>query len=265
MDICVICLEDQARFQLCYRCFVSRYHSACIMNLQNRIPNNQHVKCPTCRENLRYQPYIPIMEQLPLCPFTINPVIVRHMQVDAEIHEYIRIVEDYIVLDGENLLDRFSHFGPFTHEQHRLLNVAVNRQQIYNSYKTFMHIMYSVVIIFSMLVPAVTLVLLDNVSNANCNISLIKNFVYTSHVTWLIYLALFCKIKIKNILVTAGFAETIISSTTIIIIASYCVNYSMIALHACKIIMWFMSTVIHSRRRIAYDNQLRQFSYAAHV
>jgi hypothetical protein len=187
------------------------------------------------------------------------------MQVEAEIHEYIRLVEDYIMLDGENLLDRFSHFGPFSDDQYRLLNTAVNRQLAYNQYKILMHLMYSIVIIFSMLVPAINLVLLDEVGNANCNITLIKCFAYISHASWLGYLALFFKIKIKNILVTAGFAETIISSTTIIIIASYCMSYSMIALHACKILMWAMSTVIHSKRRITYENQLRQFSYVAEV
>jgi len=205
------------------------------------------------------------MAQLPLCPFTINPVIVRHTHVDAEIHEYIRLVEDYIMLDGENLLDRFSHFGPFTSEQHRLLNIAVNRQLAYNQYKILMHLMYSIVIIFSMLTPAINLVLLDEVSNANCNILLIKCFAYISHASWLGYLALFFKIKVKNTLVIAGFAETIISTTTIIMIASYCMSYSMIILHACKILMWVISTVIQSKLRIAYDNQLRQFSYVAEV
>jgi hypothetical protein len=78
-------------------------------------------------------------------------------------------------------------------------------------------------------------------------------------------LPLFFKIKVKNTLIIAGFTETIISSTTIIMIASYCMSYSMITLHACKILMWAISTVIHSKRRIAYENQLRQFIYIAEV
>jgi len=264
MDICVICLDNNANYQLCRRCYVCRYHLPCITDLRN-LANDDHIKCPTCRENLRYQRAFPIIEQLPLFTFSSNPRVVRQMQVEAEIHEYIRLVEDYIMLDGENLLDRFSHFGPFNDNQYRLLNIAVNRQLAYNQYKTFMHIMYSIVVILSMLVPAVNLVLLDEVSNTNCNITLIKCFAYISHASWLGYLALFFKIKIKNILITAGIAEIIISSTTIIMIASYCMSYSMIILHACKILMWAISTVIHSRRRIAYENQLARFSYVAFI
>ena len=264
MDICIICLDDGAHYQLCHRCYVCRYHLPCIINLRN-LANNNHIKCPTCRENLRYQRIIPIIEQLPLFTFSSNIGVIRQMQVEAEIHEYIRLVEDYIMLDGENLLDRFSHFGPFSDDQYRLLNTAVNRQLAYNQYKTFMHLMYSIVVILSMLTPAINLVLLNEVSNANCNILLIKCFAYISHASWLGYLPLFFKIKVKNTLIIAGFTETIISSTTIIMIASYCMSYSMITLHACKILMWAISTVIHSKRRIAYENQLRQFIYIAEV
>jgi hypothetical protein len=234
------------------------------MDLRN-LANNQHIKCPTCRETLRYQRIIPIIQQLPLHTFSSNPRVIRHMQVEAEIHEYIRIVEDYIMLDGENLLDRFSHFGPFSDDQYRLLNTAVNRQYAYNQYKTFMHLMYSIVVILSMLTPAITLVLLNEVSNNNCDIMPIKILSYASHSSWILYLALFFKIKIKKIFVIAKYAEMIISSTTIIISVIKCMNYAIIVLHMCKILMWLMSTMIHSRRRIAYENQLAMFSYVVHI
>lgn len=265
MDICIICLDNNAHYQLCHRCYVCRYHLTCITNLRNHIANNLFIKCPTCRVNLRYQPFIPILEQLPLYPFSANPRVVRHMQVEAEISAYIRLVEDYITLDGENILDRFSHFGPFNDDQYRLLNIAVSRQQAYNNYKTFMHIVYLVVIILSMLVPAVTLVLLDELQIANCNMTPIKNVAYAAHVSWLLYLVLFFKIKIKTILFIIGLVEINLSLVTIIISAKECISDSIIALHVCKISMWIILNILQRRRRIVYENELRGLSYIVAV
>ena len=265
MDICIICLDNNANYQLCHRCYVCRYHLPCITNLRNHIANNSIIKCPTCRVNLRYQPFIPILEQLPLYPFSANPRVIRYMQVEAEISEYIRLVEDYIVIDGENLLDRFSHFGPFNDDQYRLLNIAVSRQQAYNKYKSFMHILYLVVIILSMLMPAVTLVLLDELQIANCNMTPIKNVVYVTHISWLLYLMLFFKIKIKTILFIIELVEINLSLVTIIISAKECMSYSIIILHVCKTLMWIISNILQRRRRITYENELRGLSYIVHI
>ena len=251
MTTCVICLDDRADYQLCYRCFVCKYHMVCITNLIN---HNANVKCPTCRGTLRYQRDMMISEQLPLYPESII------MQVNTGLIIYIRMVEDYIARDDENLIDNYNHLGLLTPEQHQLLAIANERKQLYNSYKIFTHVMYSLIIIFSMLSPIITLLLLDDI-NLKCNITPIKNVTYACHITWLIYVALFFKINVKKILGIALIAEGTSSTLLIIISVDMCVNYSIITLHMFKIYLWFASKILAKYRYQKYINDLARFQY----
>jgi len=259
MYTCVICLDEHANYQLCYRCFVCKYHISCITNLIN---HNANVKCPTCRMQLQYYQYLPIIEQLPLYPELINMQINDRLPQHADLIIYISMVENYIAQDGNNLIDNYNQLDLLIPEQHQLLTIANQRKRIYNSYKIFSYVMYSLIIIFSMLTPVITLVLLDEI-NLKCNVTPIKYVTYACHITWLIHLALFFKFNIIYMIDLV--VETFTSTLIIIISADICINYSIIALHAFKICLWFGYSILSKYRYKKYINDLARFQYNNYV